>query len=424
LNGILRIGKSLFVKNILMVMSGTAAAQVISFALSPVISRLYSPSDFGVYGSFDAVLSVLAAGVTLDYAQAIMLPRDNKDANNLFALSCLSTAVISVGCLAVWLLAPSLLMGLLKAPRSWMPLLLVAAVVISGINTSCQAWCVRAKAFKDTAASQIVRSLSSNGMQVGLSYLGGGPSSLIGGVIVGDALASVNLARVVLGQLRTRWKEISWKRIRELAGEYRDFPLYSSTQNVMNALSQGLPVLLLTHFYGIAVAGAYAFAVRIVNVPMRFVLAPLRQVLFQKAAEAQNDGDRLFPLYAKVTLGLFSLCLIPCTAAIIWSPQIFSWVFGSQWYTAGEYGRSLVLWLAVAFCNLPAVLFAKIIRIQRFNFLYDLSLLIMRAATLALGGLYLNATQTVMLFSLVGAAMNAVLILRVGLAVKKRDAHA
>ena len=47
-------------------MSGTAAAQAIGFALTPVISRLYSPSDFGIFGSFDAVLTVVAAGVTLD----------------------------------------------------------------------------------------------------------------------------------------------------------------------------------------------------------------------------------------------------------------------------------------------------------------------------------------------------------------------
>ena len=47
-----RLKKSSFVKNVLVVMSGTAAAQIIGFALTPIISRLFSPSDFGVFGSF------------------------------------------------------------------------------------------------------------------------------------------------------------------------------------------------------------------------------------------------------------------------------------------------------------------------------------------------------------------------------------
>jgi O-antigen/teichoic acid export membrane protein len=93
--------------------------------------------------------------------------------------------------------------------------------------------------------------------------------------------------------------------------EYKDFPMYSNTQNVMNTLSLGLPVLLLAQFYGIAVAGAYAFGVRILQTPMGFVTRSLYQVLYQKASETHNRGDRLVPLYVKVTSGLFAIGLFP-----------------------------------------------------------------------------------------------------------------
>jgi hypothetical protein len=81
----------------------------------------------------------------------------------------------------------------------------------------------------------------------------------------------------------------------------------------------------------------------------------------------------------------------------------------------------LVIWLVVVFCNLPADLFARIIRIQRFVFFYDLALLAVRTLALVLGGLYLSALQTVMVFALVGAAMNAFLILKVGQTVMKKE---
>ena len=74
-----------------------------------------------------------------------------------------------------------------------------------------------------------------------------------------------------------------------------------------------------------------------------------------------------------------------------------------------------------AFCNLPAVLFAKLIRIQRAVFLYDLSLLAARISALVYGGLFLSAWWTIMLFSIVGALMNFILIMLVGIAVGRRD---
>jgi lipopolysaccharide exporter len=418
---IVKLRKSSFVKNVLVVMSGTAAAQVLGFALTPIISRLYSPSDFGVFGSFYAIFAVIAAGATLQYTQAIMLPKEKKDAINLFILSCLCTVAVSFLCFIFCLLAPTFVNGLMKTEGVWALSLLVAATVVGGLNQSCQAWCIRAKAFKHTAASQVIRSLSQNGTQIGFGYLKIGAAGLIVSSVLGNVLASFNLVRVLLPDLLAFRSYIRWDRMKQLAKEYRDFPMYSASQNVINALSSGLPVLLLTYFYGIAVAGAYAFGMRILWAPMSLLIGALRQVLFQKAAETQHQGGSLAPLYVKITAVLFAIAIFPSLVFFIWAPEIFAWVFGSQWHTAGELARSLVLWMVFAFCNLPAVLFAKIIRMQRFVFFYDLFLLVARVMAFVLGGLYLSALHTVMLFALVGAAMNAILIFRVGYAVMKKE---
>lgn len=410
-----RLRKSAFVKNVLIVMSGTAAAQAIGFALTPVISRLFTPSDFGIFGSFSSVIGVIAAGVTLQYTQAIMLPKEKGDAINLFFVSGLSTFAIGFVCLLLCLFTPSFVNGLLKTEGSWALALLVMASVVSGLNQTCQAWSVRAKAFKHTSASQVIRSFSSNGMQIGFGYLGAGAAGLVASTVLADVVASLNLLRVLFPDLLTLRTNVTWSRMKQLAREYIDFPMYSASQNVINALSSGLPVLLLTHFYDLVTAGAYAFAVRILQVPMGFVLGPLRQVLFQRAAEMQHTGNDLAPLYAKTTFGLFILVILPSVALFIWAPSLFSWLFGSQWYIAGEFAKYLILWLMFVFCNLPAVLFARLIRIQRTVFLYDLSLLCIRILVLIFGGLHMSALNTILIFSLTGAVMNTLLIVIVGL---------
>lgn len=402
-------------------MSGSAVAQIIGFSLSPIISRLFSPSDFGVFGSVDAIIGVIAAGVTMDYSQAIMLPKEKEDAINLFIISCLSAVLITACALVICILAPSFVQGFIKTPNTLILVLMVVAILIAGLNQACSAWCVRVKAFKDTAASQVIRSLSSNGTQIGFGYLKGGAPGLIISSVLADLLATLNLVRALLPDLLALRSYILWDRIKQLAKDYKDFPMYSASMNVMNALSRGLPVLLLTHYYGIAVAGSYAFGVRILQVPLGFITGALRQVLFQKAAEKQHQGGSLMPLYVKITLGLFAVAFFPSIILFIWAPLIFAWIFGSQWYTAGEFARSLILWLMFMFCNLPSVLFARIIRIQRMMFFYDVVLLVLRTMVLIAGGIYMSASYTIMVFSLLGAVMNIIYITIVGYALMRKD---
>lgn len=416
-----QLRKSAFVKNVFIVMSGMATAQAIGFALTPIISRLFTPSDFGIYGSFDAVLTVIAAGVTLDYSQAIMLPKEKNNAINLFAISCVTTVVISLLCLISCLLFHDYLKDFIKAPNIFLPLLLVVAVLATGLNQSCQAWCIRVKAFKNTSASQVIRSLSSSGLQLGFGYLKAGSIGLIFSSILAEILASINLFRIVFRDLCQSHSDIKWTQMKHLAKDYKDFPMYSASMNVINSLSTGLPVLLLSHFYGIAVAGSYAFGMRILSAPMGLVQRSLRQVLFQKAAETKNLGGLLMPLYVKITAGLFALALFPAVLLFIWSPLLFSFIFGARWQTAGEFASYLSLWLLFAFCNLPSVLFARVIRIQRKMFFYELVLLTIRALVLILGGMYLSSLQTIMLFSLFGAIMNTIFIAIVGFLLMRKE---
>jgi len=302
--------------------------------------------------------------------------------------------------------------------------LLVLSTVVTGLNYTSQAWAVRVKAFKRTSTSQVIRSLTGKGTSIGFGLLGVGAPGLIIGDIVGNLAASVNLVRVLIPELPALKDQSRRDVIKKLAREYRDFPMYSASQNVINAVSGGLPVLLLTRFFGLPIAGAYAFAMNVLTFPMGFVLSALRQVLFQKDNESHHQGRSLAALYVKVTAILFAMALLPTAVILIWGPQLFAWIFGPQWYTAGELSRSLMIWMAVVFCNLPAVLFGRIIRIQRFVFFYDLGLLGARTAALVLGGLFLSAHQTVMAYAVVGAVMNAFLILSVGRAVMKREGSA
>jgi O-antigen/teichoic acid export membrane protein len=403
--GILRRGS--FVRNFLVVFSGSSGALLMGLLLLPVVSRFFTSEDFGVYGSFNSVLGILAAFATLQYSQAIMLPRSTVDALHLLIVSCAAVVIIGFLCGITVVVFSSAARSLLHAPRGWLPGLLPLAAVAGGLNTSFQAWCVRAKAFRRTSASQIVGALALNGawFAAGVAHAGG--AGLVSGTVFSGIAAASNLSAIIRRDLRRMRKSLSWARTKELIREYRDFPIYSTPQNVMNALSQGLPVLLLGKFYGLEIAGFYAFGMKVLSAPLASIQTALRQVLFQRSCEIQNQGGDLKRLFAKATGGLFSMVLLPSLILMAWAPRIFAIVFGSRWQEAGGFARWLILWVSIGFCNVPAVLLARVLRQQRNLFLFECLVLTSRTSALIIGGRLWPAQQTIAVFSLIGFALNA-----------------
>jgi len=416
-----QLTKSAFFRNFFTVLSGTAIAQAIGFALGPILSRLYSPEDFGVYGAFNALGNVLAAAITLEYSQAIILPKDRTESIHLLALSCLATLILSTGLCLVAILLRNFIKLPLPSTETWMILALGLSAAIAGLGASFQAWCVRSKDFKSTSHSQIIRSLMSNGLQTAIGPFQAGGNTLIACSLIGESCASGFLLRSGTAGLWKDLRGVQWPKLKQVAGQYKDFPLFAASQNALNAFSSGIPVLLLGGFYGGAVAGAYAFALRTLNAPMGLVLRPLRQVLLQKAAETQHSGVPLLPLYLKSTLALAGLAVLPAVLLFSLAPSVFAWFFGAEWREAGQFASWLVVWMTFAFCNLPAIIWARLIRLQHLIFLYDVILLLVRLGCIYFGQARLSALQTIRLFSVVSALMNFILICLIGLSVFRRD---
>lgn len=96
--------KSDFSHNVLTLMTGTTIAQAIPIAISPILTRIYTPEDFGVFALFLAIVgffSVIASG---RYEQAILIPKKDEDAINIFALGFIIICSISLFLLIIILI--------------------------------------------------------------------------------------------------------------------------------------------------------------------------------------------------------------------------------------------------------------------------------------------------------------------------------
>ena len=92
----IKLSGSEFSRNVLILMTGTTVAQSIPILISPILTRLYSPEDFGLFALFLGIVSILGSIANGRYEIAIMLPKKDEDAINISVLSFLISFVFSI----------------------------------------------------------------------------------------------------------------------------------------------------------------------------------------------------------------------------------------------------------------------------------------------------------------------------------------
>lgn len=323
--------------------SATALGQVFIILASPILTRLYTPEDFGLLAAYAAILSITSVVASLRYDVAIPLPGRTKIAANLLVLSIILALFSSVMIgLILWVFGYQIVafLNLLQLhPYLW---LIPVGVLAVGGYQALNYWAIRKKDFSNIAYTKLSQSISSVVVQVTLGLCKVGPIGLITGQVVGQAAGAGILAASALKNSRKNFSGISLRSIWLVAIKYRRFPIISSGSALLNRASLQFPVLLIASFYGSYTLGLFALAQRILNIPLATISSSVSQVYFSSAAELVKKRDNsLIVLFHKITRRLFLFSLIPTIIFSIIAPDLFSLIFGEQWYEAGVYASIL-----------------------------------------------------------------------------------
>lgn len=320
--------------------SGQFAGYAVALALMPILTRVYTPADFGALSLYMGVFSIVATLSTLRYETAIILPRTNRSAINLVILPvCLATLVGAV-LVAVVNCSPRLAMSL---PAS-LPLVFGVHLGVQGAFESLTAWTVRHRSYGWTSLARFVSNALSSVAQVAFGMMLPCSVSLIAGSVVGPGFAV--LALFLLDErLRASLPNISPKIMWLAAGRYRSFPLLEVPSVILNSLSGNAPVVLLGIAYGSTVAGWYGVGARALAMPaLLFGIATGRVYLAEASLLARQTGSRLSPLFLLTIRRSLFLLALPFAVAVFAAPQLFAMGFGEQWREAGVYCLILAPW--------------------------------------------------------------------------------
>lgn len=402
-----RLKTSTLARSILAVATGTAAGQAVTFAFSPVITRLYDPETFGLQGVFLSLVSILSPIIALRYPTAIIVAEDESEARYLGRLAMAISLAISCLLSFVLMISQDAILKLLGVPLLgdliwFLPLALFCVSLQDVANFHAS----REGRFRRVGIANVFQAFIAN-----LGRVLGGLIAPVAGVLVAVTSLAPATQAAVLGFQRsnfgvhTFYKSGDRERMRVLLRKYSDFPLYRAPTDILNSASQSVPVLMLAALFSPAVAGLYTLTRSVLNLPTNLVYAAIGNVLYARFAELSRAGIRLSPLLRRSTLGLAGL--VPFIIGSAWfAPPLFSFAFGQDWLEAGYYARWMALWIATGIVSVPATRIVPVIKRQGALMILNAVLLIVRILTFVIAYWFsVPALTAVAWFSVASAAM-------------------
>ncbi len=390
-----------FGKNVLTLLTGTTIAQAIPIAISPILTRLYTPSDFGLYALYVSLVSMSSVVSTGRYELAIMLPRRDKNAANILALSFLLSLVFSFILFLIVLLFNTEITKLLgnEDIGNWL-YLLPMSVLFMGLFNTLNYWFNRKLKYKDLSKGRVLQSFTI--ASVNLSF---GLLKLASGLIIANVIGCGIVVLVFIRKIKSEIiADFNFDKLKYLAKRYSKFPKFEMLSGFSNMASAEIPVLLLSSFFGVNIVGFYSLARRILSLPTGLIGGAIGQVFLQKSVTYKNDKDKL----RELTFSTFKKLLfigIPCLSVItVFGDYLFSFVFGAQWEMAGVYAQVLSLWLVFVFLGSPLSTLLVTLEKQKESLIFNLSIFIFRSLALCIGALFFNSPFiAIVLFTVIGS---------------------
>ncbi len=338
------LNKRSFSFNVLTLMGGTALAQGIGLIVIPLLTRLYTPSDYGYYAQYIAFFNFLTPLVHFRYSLAIMLPKEDHDALEVVRL-CLRIS-ISFGIilfLFLFFTQPSFFDLPGVTDNNWLLAIVAAAIVLGGITQVYTEWSNRAKNYILMSLSRVSQV---GGMVITQGIAGFISGSTLLGLVFGHILGYVlGLSTLIYGNKNLKNKPLFFCPTQPLLNSiirYKKFPLFTSWGGILDGISSYGTPLLFAVYFSPDMVGKYALANTVLSAPIMLIGHSISKVLYQKMSENIKNGLSIKGLVRVILVRQFFVSSLIGTIIYLFGPALFEFFFGDNWGSSGQFAKILV----------------------------------------------------------------------------------
>lgn len=405
---------SQFARHVATLVSGQAAAQIITIIMTPFIARLFVPEDFGVAALFISIVTILSVPATFRFELAVLLPE--KD-NNAIMLIILSFFIVIFSCMLVLSVVTLMqMMNLVPAwlipMEMWVWLIPVALFFIASIKI-VEGWLTRKKKYKIMAVTDVGQALTTTGSRMVFGLLAGTSVwGLLFGYVAGLIFKFIAQFRYVFTTVSEVKCEFDKSKLVDIGKQYSDFPVYNMPSGLIRTFAQNIPVIMFGVYFGPAIVGLYAMANRLFRMPVNILSRAIRRVYLQKLTELKNAGYCLRPSYLKMTFWLALFTVMPTFFLWVVGSDLLVLFLGDNWLEAGRFLEILVPWLFTIIVATPATAIIVVCRKQHIWLRYNIIVTIIQFSGFIIAHhFWANAEYALIIFVATGIFANIYIML-------------
>jgi len=406
-----RFFKNSLFKDVATLVGGTGIAQALPIVISPVLTRMYTPDEFGILAFYMAAIAIVGVASTGRYEMAILLPKDDSRAYNLAGFSTILSLAVSLFAFILFLIFGDQILGLFGfRSMSILYYMIPAGIFAYGLFQISTFLLNRVQHYKGLAFAKIARSGGVSIGQILFGFSGFTTFGLVFGKLFGD-LGSAIYARWLANRNQAfKHSRLLWIIMKAEALTFREMPKINAPHAVSTTVSNQLPNMLLAGFFNPAIAGFYNLSFRVCYAPVMLISGSVYQVYSRSVSEYQKEGKDIHRFTLSIVKKLALTALIPFTILLIFASPIFEFIFGTDWRVAGFYSQLLTPMLFLVYIVSPVTYIPILLGYQRKAFFLDIFYLILRTGALFTGFFLDSAAIAIAGYSAVGVIFQLYLL--------------
>lgn len=384
-----RLTKSPFLCSAFCLSSGSFIAVGLSLASAPILSRIYTPADYGTLAAFIGLITTFVGVGAWQFDQAIVVERDDDTALILTRLCFILSALTALASLVFTAIVQTLWVSTVQSRLLWL-LAIPALVLLGGLNLSLESYATRQQRYRLVAGRRVIAAVLTVSVSITYGGIYGGSDGLLLGYCAGSLFPTMGYLFALRRQVICA-KFPNLKQLLAVAKKHRDFPLFSLPAAYAGSLSMQMPVLALASSGHVQTLGFFNRAQQLLTTPLTLVGVSLAQVFKRRAAIDYATNGTCRPLLLKTAAFLTVVGLGPTLLLALFAPVIFQVLLGENWREAGRLAQILAPMLILRLICSPISSTLYVVGAQRLDFLLSLILLLMVCGAVWLPRYFLGA---------------------------------
>jgi len=404
-NNISRIINIPLINNTFKLSAGTVIMMGISILVTPILTRLYTPEDYGIWGIISSVATIISSVIFLSYEYAIVQSDDEKEIPGLITL-CVICALSVILLTAIVFILGSLSGITFFSTFPSLPCLLII-LLVTFFNYLALIIANRYSFY----SSMSYASMAEGASQAATRLLFGSWIPIKGGLVWGNIISIIISALIIFKKTlryfrETHKKFFSFDSVRYVAVKYKKYPIFDAPAKLIEYSLNNIVLIILSAYFDKTEIGCYTILVQLMLLPITLIGTQMSRVSFQELAESINDREKFSILSQRLIKICSLLSVLPILFFVLGGDAVLVWILGEGWQDASKMALCLSIFSVPVILSEPLLPIFKVVNKQNIRFLLNVIGFIVIILSLVIGISASNSIYVVLILYSIAYALS------------------